>query len=176
MISDLYAQRGATPQLAKPKRGRDRLIVTDSGRAHGTAPVSVVGFFGQRRPDGSPEIAEKIEQANAMMLESFAEFPMLLGYVSRLLADGFNYANLVVLAHADGIETWRDREDHVPAATVLSRDYYSSVRIYNGAMPCGLGCWEHLRLQLVKYWDYQEDPVWQAIRHYELLPLGEPLH
>lgn len=176
MIRDLYARREATPQLAKPKLGRDRLIVTDSGRAHGTHPVVVVGFFGQRRPDGSPEIAEKIDQVNATMLERFGHFPLLLGYVSRLLADGFNYANLVVLAAAEGIELWRDREDHVPAATVLSREYYSSVRIYNGEIPCGLGCWEHLRLGVVKYWDYRDDIVWQAIRDYELPALSAPLH
>jgi len=176
MIRDLYASRGAEPQFAKPKRGRDRLIVTDSGRTHGPQPVTVVGFFGQRRPDGSPEIAERIDQANAEMLEQFAQFPMLLGYVSRLLADGFNYANLVVLASADGIERWRDRQDHVPAATVLSREYYSSVRIYNGEMPCGLGCWEHLRLRVVKYWDYRDQSTWKAIRDFELPPLTAPLH
>ena len=176
MIRDLYAGRESAPQLARPRRGRDRLIVTDSGRSHGSAPVAVVGFFGERRVDASPEVAENIERVNATMLENFAQFPLLLGYVSRLLADGFNYANLVVLADEVGIERWRDRAEHVPAATVLSPEYYTSVRIYNGEMPCGLGCWAHLRLKVVKYWDYRGDATWQAVRDFALPPLAAPLH
>lgn len=176
MIRDLHARREAAPQLEQPKQGRDRLIVTDAGRSHGANPAAIVGFFGQRREDGLPQVAAAIEKVNATMLDGFASFPLLLGYVSRLLADGFNYANLVVLANSDGIRLWRDRSDHVPAAADLSPQYYSSVRIYNGTLPCGLGCWKHLTLDVVKYWDYLDDPVWQATRTILQPPVAEPLH
>jgi hypothetical protein len=164
MIRDLHSRRTAPQQINRPKQGRDRFIVTDAGRSHGKSPVAIVGFFGQRREDGSSLVADEIEEINSTMLANFSSFPPLLGYVSRLLADGFNYANLVVLTSSDAIRLWRERSDHVPAAADLSPLYYSSVRIYNGAIPCGLGCWEHLRLDVVKYWDYSDHPVWRATR------------
>lgn len=176
MIRDLDSRRESSPQLDQPKQGRDRLIVTDAGRAHGASPAAIVGFFGQRREDGSTQVAAEIEKVNATMLRGFASFPLLLGYVSRLLPDGFNYANLVVLASSDGIRLWRNRDDHVPAASQLSPRYYSSVRIYNGAVPCGLGCWDHLSLDVVKYWDYVDVPVWQAVRTIPQPPVTGPLH
>jgi len=164
MIRDLYGSRNEEPALARPEKGRDRLIVTATGRVHGDAPVSVVGFFGERRRAASDLIGEQIERVNSEMLSRFEDFPMLLGYVSRLRNDDFNYANLVVVAGDEAIALWRDRAEHIPAAVDLSPQYYSSVRIYNGVMPCGMGCWQHLQLRTVKYWDYDETPVWHAIR------------
>ncbi len=170
MIRDLHASRTARSRLAPPAMGRDRLIVTRAGRVHGDAAVTIVGFFGERRSEAAQEIAYEVETMNARMVSRFEEFPLLLGYVSRLLDDGFNYANLVALAADVGIEQWRDLPDHVPAATQVAPQFYTSVRIYNGSIPYGLGCSEHLRLRVVKYWDYQDNPVWHAERLLESMP------
>lgn len=98
------------------------------------------------------------------MIEDFDAFPILLAYVSRLLDDGFNYANLVVLAGADGIEAWRELPEHVQAASDLAPHFYNSVRIYNGSLLTGLDHPEDLNLNVVKFWDYRGPRVWHATR------------
>ena len=164
MITAANMARGRTQQTSRPTVGSDRLVITRAGRVHGDNPVAIVGFFGERRPDGTDELANEIEAVNARMVAGFEQFPMLLVYVSRLLADGLNYANLVVLSAEEGIAAWRDLPIHQPAAAELSPRFYSSVRIYNGAIPCGLACTEHLQLRVVKYWDFTVEPTWQAER------------
>ena len=164
LIRDLHASRVDEPQLDSPRRGRDRLITTRSGRNHNGGPVSVVGFFGERNPEGPPEVETAVEEVNAEMVADFDSFPILLGYVSRMLDDGFNFANLVVLAGADGISRWRDLPQHVTAVTDLAPRFYSSVRIYNGELPEGLARAELLKMHVVKFWDYRGRRVWHATR------------
>jgi len=160
LIRDLHA----APESIHGGPGRDRLITTAAGRSYGDAPVSIVGFFGERRAEGCPSVAAQVEKVNADMIEGFDAFPLLLGYVSRKLDDEFNYVNLVVLRGADGIEKWRDVPQHVTAVTDLAPRFYNSVRIYNGSLPGGLSCAEQLQLRVVKYWDYRKSTVWQAMR------------
>lgn len=164
LIRDLNAAKKAPPQLSHPTHGRDRLIVTDSGRVHGDHSVTVVGFFGERNATSSDELADQVEDVSGRMVAQFADFPLLLGYVSRMLDDGFNYANLVVLAGSDAIDQWRDLARHVEAADELAPRFYNSVRIYNGELPNGLRYADQLLLHVVKYWDYGERSVWHATR------------
>ena len=173
MITAANLARGRTQRTGRPVVGSDRLVITEAGRAHGDNPVAIVGFFGERRPDGTEELANQIEEINAQMVAGFEQFPMLLVYVSRLLADGLNYANLVVLSAEEGIAAWRDLPIHQPAAAELSPRFYSSVRIYNGAIPCGLSCTEHLALRVVKYWDFNAEPTWHSERSLEPIVPGD---
>lgn len=164
LLRDVHRSRTAPAQVESPVRGRDRLVITRSGRQHQGGPLSIVGFFGERNPAGSDPVADAVEQVNARMVAGFDEFPILLAYVSRLLDDGFNYANLVVLSGADGIEAWRDLPEHVEAVTDLAPNFYNTVRIYNGSLPTGLGQAEDLMLNVVKFWDYRKRRVWMATR------------
>ena len=164
LLRDVHKSRHAPPQIESPVRGRDRLVITASGRRYDGEPLAIVGFFGERNPAGSDEVAEGVERVNASMVADFDEFPILLAYVSRMLDDGFNYANLVVLSGADGIEAWREMPDHVVAVSELAPNFYNSVRIYNGSLHAGLDHPEELELNVVKFWDYRGRRVWHATR------------
>lgn len=163
LIRDLYASRAVPAQIESPRQGRDRVIMTAAGRRH-VGAVAIVGFFGERNPAGEAAVETEVESVNASMVDEFDQFPVLLGYVSRLLDDGLNFANLVVLAGADGISRWRDLPGHVRAVSDLAPRFYSSVRIYNGSLPGGLEAAELVRLDVVKYWDYSGPQLWHAMR------------
>jgi len=164
LLRDVRKSRDAPPQVESPRRGRDRLIITQTGRRYDGGPVAIVGFFGERNPGGSDEVADAVERVNARMVADFDDFPILLAYVSRLLDDGLNYANLVVLAGADGINAWRELPEHVQAASDLAPNFYSSVRIYNGSLQSSLDSPEDLEFHVVKFWDYGGRRVWHATR------------
>lgn len=164
MLQDVLEARGLPAQPDSPKPGRDRLVITQSGRHYAGGPVSIVGFFGERNPDGNHDVADAVESVNAQMVADFDRFPLLLAYLSRLLDDGFNYANLVVLAGADGIQAFRELPQHAGAATDLAPRFYNSVRIYNGSIATGLESPRDLKLHIVKFWDYGGRRVWQATR------------
>lgn len=164
LIGDLHAAAMGQPPPSRSGPGRDRLIVTRTGRANLDSAVAVVGFFGERNPAAPPEVVAGVEAVNAEMIAEFAAFPALYGYVSRLLDDGLNYANLVVLAGVDGIGNWRDLPGHIAAADELAPRFYRSVRIYNGALPRGIRYGADLQMRVVKFWDYGSDPCWRAER------------
>lgn len=164
LIGDLHGTSGKTTEAPRASGGKDRLITTESGRAYGDGPMAIVGFFGDRRVDGCPVVAEQVEEVNSEMVSGFEDFPILLGYVSCMLEDEFNFANLVVLRGADGISKWRELPEHVTAVEDLAPKFYTSVRIYNGVLPQGLTQADLLQLQVVKYWDYTKIPMWHAVR------------
>jgi hypothetical protein len=129
-------------------------------------PLVVVGFFGQRRrqaKEGREELAHALDKALMTELPAHED---LLAYTTLALPTG-NYSNLVVFAREEGIRHWGKSPTHVEAVRDLTPDYYVSVRLYNGALPFGLANADALRLTLVKYYDYQETPLWRAVRTFQ---------
>lgn len=149
-----------------PERWWHRVMVTQPERLLATRPLVIVGFFGQRRQhvtDGREELAHTLDKA---LLTELPTHDDLLAYSTLALPTG-NYCNLVVFAREEGIHHWARSQKHVEAVRDLTPDYYSSIRIYNGALPLGLAHTDALRLTLVKYYDYQETPLWRAVRAFQ---------
>jgi hypothetical protein len=123
-------------------------------------PISVVGFFGQRRADADGAAAA---QFDATLLTEFPQQPDLLSYSTTLLADG-NYANLVLFAREEGLLHWSRGAAHAQVASVFAPNYYQTVRIYNGVLPAGIASPETLHVTRAKYFDYRSQPLWHAVR------------
>lgn len=127
--------------------------------------LAVVGFFGRVRPDVPPELEEQMAAVGKELAESVLVAPGVLGYVTHLLADECNYANLVVLESIEVITDWRGRPLHALAAAYLGPAYYLHVRIYQGHVNTSdLTAENPVQLAQVKYWDYRTEPAWHAIR------------
>lgn len=141
-----------------------RVILTKSGLERPDQPATVVGFFGLKRRDASDELVAAIDKMNDVLIDRFSTFASVRGYVSRVLADETNYANLVVMDNFDSISTWRNQLPHPEAAGALSESFYSNVRIYNGQLAAGFSVPDAMSLRVVKYWDYRTSPHWRAIR------------
>ncbi|MDH5505499.1 MAG: hypothetical protein OEY98_15905 [Acidimicrobiia bacterium] len=141
-----------------------RVILTESGLERPDRPATVVGFFGLKRRDASDESVAAIDEMNDLLIDRFSSFPPVRGYVSRVLADETNYANLVVMDNSEAIGTWRSQLPHTEAAGVLSESFYANVRIYNGHLAAGFSVPDAMSLRVAKYWDYRTDPHWKAIR------------
>lgn len=144
-----------------------RSMITDPSVFAGLGIVTVVGFFGTRRHDVSDDVASQIEQLSSALFDAIPDVPGVYAYVTQLLVDEYNYANLVLVDNAEVIEAWRDTAPHPVAAATVSPDYYEHVRIYNGAVPAvAMSDPRALRIHCVKYWDFRQSPPWTAVREY----------
>ena len=47
------------------------------------------------------------------------------------------------------------------------RRLYTSVRIYNGHLPGGVAGSRAIEIDSTKYWDYDVEPTWKAIRVFD---------
>ncbi len=122
--------------------------------------IAVVGFCGNKRPetDRAPLDAVDVE-----LLDEFMQHSHLLSYSSLEVADG-NYRNLVLFSHPQGIGHWAISVKHAYAAQVLSPRYYRHIRLHNGMLPSGLMSGSELILTRTKYYDYQDQTRWWAVR------------
>lgn len=160
----------ARPILApweQPDQPSHRQILNRPGRLREQGPLPIVGFFGQRRPGADRTPLEAVDDT------LIAEMPAhrhLLAYCSTQMANG-DFGNLVVFDHEDGFVHWRRSQVHGSAVIELAPAFYASVRIYNGELPHGLADCEALRLYLVKYYDYDAQPIWRGQR--PLHPAGQ---
>lgn len=143
---------------------RQRIVISRPDATRRQQLIAVVGFFGRVRENVDPGVADQIKELSDRLVDRVLTTPGLLAYSTQLLADGPNYANLVLLSDAGLIERWRTTAPHPRAADVSPR-YYECVRIYHGSLTNGalIGDGE-VALDLVKYWDYRSTPVWHAIR------------
>jgi hypothetical protein len=140
------------------------------GRAHrivlirphlllGERPLTLVGFFGQRRPQADDSTLFPLDD---LLVRELPACPDLLSYSSMALANG-DYANLVLFASPEGKQRWSESQTHARAVD-LAPSVYDSVRIYNGRLPHGLQLHSTPALDAVKYFDYHSSPLWRAIR------------
>ncbi|HEX6385697.1 MAG TPA: hypothetical protein VF177_13585 [Anaerolineae bacterium] len=137
-----------------------RLVIIQPDRLKVLGQLTVVGFFGQKRPDADPSLTDEFDN---ILIAEFPGHPDLLSY-STLALDGGNFGNLVLFAHPEAKQQWSRSNAHAQAAGKLAPNYYASVRIYNGFLPDGVKESKTLQVSRVKYFDYQNSPLWQAVR------------
>lgn len=131
----------------------------------GPDELTVVGFFGRRRDDATPDVVRRIMEMSRTLEAALPSVPGVLSYTTSLLVDEVNYANLVLMDRPETIEQWRETAPHPAAAGRLSEQYYSHVRIYQGSIPTAwMSVEDAIRLRSVKYWDFRETPTWTATR------------
>lgn len=137
-----------------------RLVLARNDDAWAAMPLTVVGFFGRRREDANLELAREFDR---LLIAEFPEYPGLCAY-STMALDGGNYGNLVVFSDGEARHQWSTSRAHSQAASTLSPNYYLTVTIYHGELQRGLMETGALRLTKAKYFDYQCQPRWEAVR------------
>lgn len=142
-----------------------RIILFHPARLWDERPLTVIGFFGQRTMPRNVELEQAIFDIGHDLIHDLHQQPGIISYSTTLLADAYNYANLVLLDSAECIEQWRQNKTHQRVNDLLSPYYYANVRIYNGRLtPGGLIHRPRIELVHVKYFDYQCPDPWRAIR------------
>ena len=139
---------------------RRRIVMCDSEALLNGTDALIVGFLGNRR---STAEAQAIDEFDIDVISEFRQYPGILSYSSTERMPK-QWANLVVHQEVGDREAWRHSAVHIEAAEVLSPVVYHSVRIHNGRLrggPLGDG---RLTVELSKYWDYDSDPMWHAVR------------
>ncbi len=143
-----------------PDNWTQRIFITQPERLRRHKPLTVVGFFGLKSARADVALAQELDRQLLPELTAHAE---LLAYLSLCLPTG-NFANLVLFASPEGKDAWGQSERHNLAVRLLTPDYYTAVRLYNGHLPGGVAASETLRLSVVKYYDYSSRPLWRAMR------------
>jgi hypothetical protein len=141
---------------------RRRTVVCEPALIRRRDDVCIVGFFGDRRIDLTHGL---IDDVDVRLLDEFRAYPGILSYSSIELADDY-WANLVVHAEPDDRSNWRTSTAHVHAVSI-SPQLYSAVRIHNGFIAGGVTGNRAVSIESTKYWDYDTDPVWRAIRRFD---------
>jgi len=126
-------------------------------------PLTVVGFFGQKRKRISVSLTPLMEAMDQALREEFPHHPDLFSYSTLELADE-DCGNLVLFGHDAAINHWGHSQAHMKAVYELSPSYYDSVRLYNGRLPLGLMVSNLLHITRIKYYDYSTVPLWRAVR------------
>ena len=143
-----------------------RLVIVRPEALRAKRTLTFVGFLGQRRDDADEELAHEFDRS---LVAEIPDYPGLLSYSTMALISG-NYSNLVLFTDPTAKQQWSRSRAHAQAVNRLAPDYYLSVRLYNGILPRGIHTSRELRVKRVKYYDYQDDPWWHAVR---LFPEGE---
>jgi hypothetical protein len=151
---ELYVQ-----MMQEANQRYHRMVILERGPLLIDTELTFVGFFGQRRFEASPAILQDIDTE---LIQEFLHHTYVLSYCSLELADN-NWANLVVLRSAEGIQHWRASQRHAYAARELAPLYYTGIRLHNGVLPEGLAS-PYIRLTCTKYYDFRGPGLWQAIR------------
>lgn len=137
-----------------------RIVIAQPEMLREKRPLTVVGFFGQKKPGADGNVAHTFDR---MLIEEIPDHNGLLSYSSMALANN-NYANLVVFVDSAARDHWSTSKAHAQAVRELSPSYYRSVRIYNGRLPNNIFHHHDLTIIRAKYYDYQCQPLWQAQR------------
>jgi hypothetical protein len=138
-----------------------RVVITQPGRLLTQAPLTTVGFFGLKSANADVPLAQQLDR---QLIPELSNHEGLLAYATICLPTG-NFANLVLFASAEGKEQWGKSTKHAEAVRLLTPDYYTAVRLYNGELPDGIAAPDALHLALVKYYDYGSQPLWRAVRN-----------
>jgi hypothetical protein len=121
--------------------------------------IYLVGFFSHRQKGATIGAFGDLDD---MLVEQMPTFQEILSYSSMALPDG-EFGNLVLLLNEEIKSKWMHGETH-SKAVALAPGYYQFVRIHNGVLPQGVMRPDLLRITQVKYYDYEEDPPWKAVR------------
>jgi len=140
-----------------------RIVISKWAKLRAAPELFVVGFFGQKRMGVNGEPMDEMDQA---LIGEFDAHPGVLSYSSLELADG-NWGNLVLLADEQTRDHWRTSPRHMHAAQDLSPHHYLTIRLHNGLLPGGLWSGREVVLLRTKYYDFQSQPAWKAVREFQ---------
>lgn len=151
LILDLEDDQGA----------RDRIILPRPTGLRNEIEVAAVGFFGRIRDDLDHTPLMAIEEE---LVSRLPGAPGLLTYYNRYHPqEGFG--NLVLFESEKDKHDWRDIKPHAEAVRLTPR-HYRSVRLHNGIIQGGVLNGGDFILQRTKYYDFQGETAWLAIRYY----------
>lgn len=168
VVENLAQFSGQSRPIIIKRKGGDgydeRVVISRPGQLSiPLRPLTIVGFFGQKRPTIHEPLIPIVESLDTTLLGEFANHPNLYSYSTTQLPSG-NYANLVLFGSPTARDNWGDSPAHIKAALEISPQFYQSLRLYNGKLPMGLMVSDLLHLTRIKYYDFRDTPVWRAIR------------
>lgn len=163
-VCDFTVEKGAVC-MSDPNGRHFRIYYIQPQRLFSQNNISVVGFFGRKRPNAD---IRPLLLADKRFERTFNDHPDLLSLSTLRLASG-DFANLVLFADPDAIDRWNYSPVHYDTVQKISPPYYECIRLNNGVLPGGLSEPKALRLIRVKYIDYRSEPPWRALRRYEKL-------
>lgn len=137
-----------------------RIVLAEPETLRQRQPLTIVGFFGRKREEADMTPAHEFDR---ILVAEIPQHPGLLSY-STMALNGDNYANLVIFASEEAREHWSTSKAHAQAVNQLTPNYYLTVTIYNGRLTNGIHQHHDLTLIRAKYYDYQCQPPWQAVR------------
>jgi len=160
----LYAGLKRPIIVHRPEKGRwiYRMVIPDPDKLFAPDEIAFVGFLGKRREGADIALADEFDE---ILVAEIPDHPGLLCYSTMAQMCG-NFSNLVLFADESVKTEWSKSKAHAQAVGKLAPDYYDSVRLYNGLLPKGVSDSQSLQLTKVKYFDYQEEPGWRAIRQF----------
>lgn len=123
--------------------------------------LTVVAFFGQARGNVDQTPIHELEAAIVGTVETIAG---VLGYYDLALPGG-EYGNLILCAAPGAQAHMHDSELH-RRAVELTPNHYHSVRLHNGVMPDAFLSAADLIIERTRYWDYDDNPTWRAVREF----------
>ena len=136
-----------------------RMVILSRQLLLNAYPLTVIGFFGERRGEANPALLQDVDTE---LVQEFLQHIYVLSYSSLELADG-NWANMVLMLGAEGIQHWRASHKHAYAARELAPQFYYTIRLHNGTLPEGLSS-PNLTLASTKYYEFHGQGLWQAVR------------
>ena len=152
---------GKRPICQSDPQGRTfRIYYVRSSLLFELTDIAVVGFFGIKRPDAD---IRPLVRADKRFEEEFPRHPGLLSLSTVRLPDG-NFANLVLFTDPTAKDGWNRSPIHRDTVARISPPYYRSIRLSNGTLPDGVSDPTTLRLEKVKYIDYDDAGGWRAER------------
>jgi hypothetical protein len=139
----------------------DHVLVVPHPSVERTTQAAVaVGFFGQAR-DGVDH--ERIVGLERNLLRRASGFRGLLAYHNVRLAAAHQWSNLVVFADHDApAELARDDEHRLSVDATPA--HYHSLRLHRFELPDGVLGTAPLRWVRTSYFDFDDDPIWLAVR------------
>lgn len=142
-----------------------RLVITDTQTLLSRTSLTVVGFFGQKRPiiDHAP-----LNTADEDLIQEFYRYPGLLSYCTLELETGSNeYGNLVLFRDEDAKAAWHQNSQHAQMVHDLAPKHYDSIRLHNALLTTPITASPAKPILLrTKYYQFQKHDVWQAIREF----------
>jgi hypothetical protein len=123
--------------------------------------LTTIGFFGQPREDVDHAPIHELETA---IVETLEEVPGVLSYFNLELAQR-RFGNLC--AAPDVPARWHAHEVH-RLAVALAPSHYHSARLHNGTVRSGLVGDAELVVLRTRYYDFDSEPAWLAVRTWAL--------
>jgi hypothetical protein len=155
------APPGAGALVREPDRNglRHWIRVPDREQLLAPSHLTFVGFFGRARPGIDHALIHDLEAA---IVDTLDDVPGVLSYYDLALPAG-GYGNLILCDSQTAAERMQTHPLHQRAVALAPRHYHS-VRLHFGELPGGITGTARLVPRRTRYFDYDCDPAWLAVR------------